>query len=134
MSNLTFVNDALRLIGVLPDGQDASANDGALVLRVATELVDEWGDDGIVVQWSPNPQLSDECSLVGTELTALKYAVAARISPHYGREISPTLGMLGASAYSKLLRVQVTNQMEASDPILPPSDASRSQYNITTDE
>ncbi len=133
MSNLSLVNDALRLIGVLPEGQNASAEQGETALSTVTELVDEWQDDGIVVTWEPNPQLNGECSLVGTELNAVKYALAVKLCPEYGREPPASLVMLANNAVNKLIRQQINRALEAVDTFLPVSEGNRQYWNIETD-
>jgi hypothetical protein len=107
MSNLLLVNDALTLINVLPVGVDASAEDGALALRVVGEMVDEWADDGLLVNWNPQARLNEETQLVGTELTAVKYQLAVRLCPYFSKEPSPVLIGLAASALQKLQRQQL---------------------------
>jgi hypothetical protein len=125
VSNLNLVNDALRLIGVLPEGQDASAEQGELALRAVTDLVDEWAEDGIIVTWEPNPTLVGDCSLTGTELNAVKYALAVRLCPFYGRDPSGSLAILSGNAVQRLIRQQIIRDLKAADPILPTSDARR---------
>lgn len=132
MSNLRLINDALSLIGVLPEAQDASAEQGALGLAIATDLVDEWSDDGIVLSWEPNPTLDGDCSLVGTERNALMYGIAVRMCPHFGRETSPTLAVLAGSAVQKLIRTQLNRSMEPSDAVLPGAEANYQGFDITT--
>lgn len=132
MSNLTFVNDALSLIGVLPAGQNASAADGALAIRVAGELVDEWADDGIVVTWDSQAELSDDCPLTGTERTAVQYALAVRLCPHFGREVAPTLASLAVGAVGKLNRIQIVRSIEPVEPSMPAAEVSNGQFDIAT--
>jgi hypothetical protein len=125
MSNLNLVNDALRLIGVLPEGQDASAEQGELALRAATDIADEWAEDGIIVTWEPSPTLDGECSLAGTELNAVKYALAVKLCPFYGRDPSGSLAMLANNAVQRLIRQQIVRGLEAVDSGLPQPDARR---------
>lgn len=133
MSNLTFVNDALSLIGVLPAGQNASAEDGALALRVVGELADEWADDGIVITWDSQAELSDDCPLAGTERTATNYALAVRLCPHFGREVAPTLAALASDAVRKLQRIQIVRSIEPAEPPMPISERLGGTYDIFTD-
>jgi hypothetical protein len=107
MSNLLLVNDALTLINVLPVGVDASAEDGALALRVVGEMVDEWADDGLLVNWNPQARLNEDTQLVGTELTAVKYQLAVRLCPYFSKDPSQVLIALAASALQKLQRQQL---------------------------
>ncbi len=131
MSNLLLVNDALRLIGVLPEGQDATAEQGETALRVFTDIVNEWQDDGILVSWEPSTELSGDCSLTGTELTASKYALAVKLCPHYGRDPSASLAMMANNAVNKLIRQQISRSMEAADPVLPLPEGYWQGYDIT---
>jgi hypothetical protein len=133
MSNLSLVNDALRLIGVLPEGQDASAEQGEIALRTVTDLVDEWGDDGIIVTWDSNPQLSGECSLNGTELNAVRYALAVKLCPMYGRDPSGSLAMLANNAVNRLVRQQLVRSMEPVTSSLPVSEGTRQYWDAETD-
>ena len=132
MSNLLFVNDALSLIGVLPTAQNASAEDGALALRTANELVDEWDEDGVTVNWSPQTSLDADCPLVGTELTAVKHHLAIRLCPHFGREPSATLVALAQAAYSKLQRKQMVQAMAPVELQVPMAEADTHYWNITS--
>lgn len=129
MSNVTFINDALSLIGVLPEGQDATAEQGDLALRVLSELVDEWEDDGISVSWDANSQLTDDNTLRGIEKTATQYALALRLCPHYGREPSASLLMLAGIAMQRLLRKSLN--LEPSDAVLPGADSEHGYRDIT---
>jgi hypothetical protein len=133
MTNQVFVNDALSLINVLPVGMDASAEDADLALRVTTELADEWQEDGVTINWSPNPSVADECPLTGQELTAVKHHVAIRLCPHFGREPSPTLIALAQAFYMKLQRNQMVRGIGEIEIPMPASE-TRARYNILTDE
>ena len=132
MSNLAFVNDALSLIGVLPAGQNATAEDGALALRIVADLADEWADDGIVITWDADAEVGDDCPLIGTERTATNYALAIRLCPHFGREVSPTLASLAGSVVGKLQRIQIVRSIDAVEPPMPTAEAGAGQFDITT--
>ena len=133
MSNLTFVNDALSLIGVLPAGQDANAADAALALRIVADIVDEWADDGIIVPWDTQAEIGDDCPLVGTERAATQYLLAVRLCPHFGREVPGSLAALTASAVGKLVRIQVVRSLESIEPPMPVAQGGSAQYDIETD-
>jgi hypothetical protein len=121
-TNLQFINDALSLINVLPEGQDASAEQGDVALRTTNELVDEWSEGDVVVNWSPQTSLTDDCSLSGMESTAVKYHLAIRLCPHFGRDPSATLIALANSTYAKLLRKQMASRVEPVELSLPQAE------------
>jgi hypothetical protein len=131
MNNQTFVNDALSLINVLPSGQDASAEDGALAMRVTSEMTDEWSEDGVMVNWSPHATLADDCSLTGQELTAAKHHLAIRLCPYFGREPSPTLVALAQALYFKLQRNQMVKGIGDIELVVP---ATTHRYDILSGE
>lgn len=132
MSNLTFVNDALSLIGVLPAGQNASAADATLALRIVADLADEWADDGIVISWDSTAEIGDDCPLIGTERMATQYVLAVRLCPHFGREVAPTLAALAASTVGKLQRIQIVRSIEPVQPPMPRAEAGNGTFDIVT--
>jgi hypothetical protein len=126
MSNLLLVNDALTLINVLPVGVDASAEDGELALRVIGEMVDEWADDGLLVNWNPQARLNEDTQLVGTELTAVKYQLALRLCPYFSKDPSAVLVAMAGSALQKLQRQQLARGQSLKLSI--PEPESRGPY------
>ena len=83
--------------------------------------------------WEPNPSLNGDCPLVGTELNAVKYALAVKLCPEYGREPSASLVMLANNAVNKLIRQQLVRGIEAAAPNLPFSEFDRQGYDIYSD-
>lgn len=132
MSNLLLVNDALSLIGVLPEGINASAEQGDIALRTVNEMVDEWDEDGVTVNWSPQTDLTADNSLIGIEKTAVKHHLAIRLCPHFGRQPDPTLIALAQAAYGKLQRKQMVQAMAPVDLQIPMAEADTHYWNITS--
>jgi hypothetical protein len=133
-SNLDLINDALSLIGVLPEGVVATPEQGELALRQGNELADEWAEDEISVNWAPQSALQDACSLSGVELTAFKYHLAIRLCPHFGREPGPTLGFLADSSFKRLQRIQMVRAQEPVTLSLPAAEGAYGTENILTGE
>lgn len=134
MSNyLSLINDALTLIGVLPEGQDATSEQATLALRTANELVGEWADDNLIVSWDSNADLANDLSLTGVELTAVKYMLAVTLCPMFGREPPSFLAALAGESYRKLQRIQLARSIAISNAILPRAQM-RGGYDILTDD
>ena len=132
MNNLDLVNDALALIGVLPEGQDASAENGALALRFANDLIEEWADDNLTLNWTPQSDLSASNDLKGVELNAVKYNLAITLCPVFGREPSKTLMFLAGQAFGRLVALQVTRNVEPVTLVVPLSEARAGLFDITS--
>jgi len=133
MLNLDLINDCLGLIGVLPEGVSSSAEQADLGLRELNTLVDEWADDGIIVNWSSQSTLSEVCSLMGLELQAVKYNLSIRLCPHFGRDPSQSMMFLAAGSYLKLQRIQMVNSMEPVTLSLPIAEAGITGSILTDD-
>lgn len=134
MNYLALVNDALSLIAVRPEGQDATAEQGQLALSVASAMLEEWADEGIFVSWPAAPTLDDLCGLAGTERTAVTHALALRLCPHFGREPPPSLVGLAMTTFNRLARQQMLARMEESNAVLPAADAGGAWYDIERGE
>lgn len=132
MNNLDFINDALTLIGVLPEGQEATAEQGVIAMRFANELVDEWADDGLYLNWTPNTSLADSNTLSGSELTALKYHLAVRLCPVFGRDPSQSLVALAMASFARLIRMQAARNLEPVDTQLPAAEGGGGAFDYIT--
>ena len=131
MNNLDLIDDALSLINVLPEGQTASPEQSEVALRELNSLVDEWADDEIIVNWSSQAALADECSLSGIELSAAKYVLAVKLCPHFGRDPSPAIVALANNSFAKLQRIQLVRSIEAVELSLPAAEGGGYGYDIT---
>jgi hypothetical protein len=83
------------------------------------------------VNWSPSAVLSDDLELTGSELSAVKYQLAVRLCPHFGREPSQALmGLAGSSLY-KLQRNQMVRGIAEIEVSAPASEGWRGVWDIT---
>ncbi len=130
MTNQEWIDEALRMIGILAEGQPSTAEQAGHALRVANEISDAWAEDGIVIAWMPNPELTDDCTLVGAEFQALRDATVVRVCSTYGRDPLQYLGFADQSM-RRLQRIQVLRAIEPVEQSLP--RAVGGSYDITTD-
>jgi hypothetical protein len=133
MSNQNLVNDALSLIGVLPEGQAASAEHATLALRVLNEMIEEWAEEDVVVSWNPSLTIDDDSPLVGAEQNAVKYHLAIRMCPHFDREPPSSIVAFAQSAYRRLQRRQMADSIIEITLDVPQSPSGYG-YDILTDE
>jgi hypothetical protein len=132
MTNQDLITDALRLVGVLSSVMEANAEDSALAMTVIGEMVDEWNEDGVYVNWSGTATLTDDSTLSGQELSAVKHHLGIRLCPYFGREPPQTLIALAGSIYNRLQRNQmVRNLTEVRVPMPAAESGGNAGFDIT---
>jgi hypothetical protein len=132
-TNLTLINDALSLIGVLPEGQDASAEQGTDGLRALNDMLAEWSLNGTDIGYFPQTETTEDfpCDYRLTEV--VKYNLAVRLCAFYSRPVPPDVAFIAGNTKSALIRRLIVSGMQPADPILPTAEAGGWGYNILTD-
>lgn len=124
MINHDIIDDALGLIGVLAETEEASLEQCEHALRKLNNLLSQWLLDGIDLEWSPQTMddIGAEAPLpVGTE-NAVIYYLAFAEAPHYGKQVTPEMASAGASFYAALLRRAMNDQLNEVRSGLPYGD------------
>jgi hypothetical protein len=132
MINLTIINDALTLIGVLPEGQDASADQGTACLRVLNDMMAEWSLNGIDLGYFPQTETAEDFPIDYRLSEVVKYNLAVRLCAYYGRAVPPDVAVLASNAKTALVRRILSSSMVPVNPILPIAEGSWGYYDITT--
>ena len=132
MTNADFARDVLLLIGVIPEGMEATEEQCQTVLRAMNDLVDEWADSGVSVNWSPQSDSTDDFTLFGGEVSAAKYNLAVRLCPVYGKEPVGGLLLSAGQSYQRLLRNQLNREVQEIEVIQPQAEATRQWFDITS--
>lgn len=133
-TNLEIIGDALGLIGVLSEGETASAEQGEHGLRILNDLLAEWAANGIDVGYFPQVSTTEDFPGSYTVRAAVKHGLAVALAPHYRVQIDPVLGALAGSYYSRLLREAVkANMVESNMDHLPSGQGWGGQYDIVND-
>ncbi len=114
-TNVEIIRDALGLLGVLSEVEEASAEQGAHGLRVMNELLEQWQADGVRVGQWPQTDLSATSPLAGNVLAAVKANLALALGPYYGKALAPTEMMRAGGLYQKLVRDAVNAELEPAD-------------------
>jgi hypothetical protein len=133
MSNLTIINDALSLIGVLPEGQDASAEQGTDALRALNDMLAEWSLNGIDIGWFPQTETTEDFPIDYRLQAVVKYNLAVHLSPAYGKPVPPEIAVIAGNFKQALVRRILNSQLLAANPILPLAEGGGGGYNILTD-
>ncbi len=78
------INRALRMTGVLADGQTATASQASDALNSLNEMLYAWRDRGVDLGHSALA-LGDEIPYQDDHLACIRYSLAVEISEDYGR-------------------------------------------------
>lgn len=131
MTNNDLIEDALRIIGVIPEGQNANSADATLGLTVMNDMLAEWAENDIDVEYWPQDDLQDDSPLDASEVAAVKYMLAVTLAPYFGREAPGSVGALAGQYYTKVLRRSLNRSLEASDANMPASQGVSPAWDIT---
>lgn len=108
-----------------------SAEQGANGLRVLNELMADWEQDGIDLQYFEQIALADETPVPDHAILATKYYLAMALAPYYARPVPPEFVALGDKYYSRLVRDAMTEQLRpVSLSHLPVGDGWQTDYDI----
>lgn len=99
-----LIQDALGLLGVLAESEPMSAEQGALGLRVLNELMADWQQDGVDLQFYEQTSLADDTPIPDHAALAVKYYLAMALAPYFERQVTPEFVALGNRYYARLVR------------------------------
>ena len=114
-TNLNVIYTALRLINVVPEGGEVSAEQGELGLQVLNEFLEDWSADGIEVGHWPQDDVNAEYPGDRATLHTVQSMLAVYLAPHYEREAPPTVIATASAGYQRLLRDAAVAKLKAAD-------------------
>jgi hypothetical protein len=110
-----LIQDALGLLGVLQETEVMSAEQGMHGLRVLNELMADWQQDGIDLQYYEQTSLAENAPIPDHAALAIKYYLAMALAPFYARPVSAEFMALGARYYNRLVRDAAVAAMRPAD-------------------
>lgn len=123
-----LIQDALGLLGVLQETEVMSAEQGAHGLRALNELMADWQQDGIDLQYYFQSSLADDAPIPDHAALAVKYYLAMALAPFYEKRVSPEFIALGSRYYARLVRDAVVSAMRPADMSHMARGSSRSRF------
>lgn len=133
VSNSQIISDALGLLGVLQETEVMSAEQGAHGLRTLNELMADWEQDGVSLEYFEQSALSDDCPIPSHANLAVKYYLAVALAPFYARQVPPEFSVLADKYYSRLVRDSVRENLRPiSMTHLPLGEGQGGDYDITS--
>lgn len=114
-TNSDFFKDALGLIGILAEGETPSAEQGATMLTVLNDMMEDLAADGIDLAFNPQSSTTDTLSIPEGHKQTVKYLLAVAAAPHFEVDIPPVVGSIASNGYNRLLRIAVQSNAQPRD-------------------
>jgi hypothetical protein len=136
MTNAEMVRDSLGLIGVLAEVQAASTEQSLHGIRTLNDLMSDWEQDGVDLQYFEQTNPGDETPIPAHARAAVKHFLAFALAPFYGKSVTPELAAIGDKFYSRLVRDAVIERLPEIQRLpLPLAEGlSTRSLSILTDE
>jgi hypothetical protein len=104
MTGNELVEPALRLLGVLDEIQNASAEQSSTGLVVLNDMMADLSGDGVDLGYAPQSDPAVDNGMNIESRQALKFMLAVCLSPIYTKPITPVIAAEATMGRNKLLR------------------------------
>ena len=133
-TNIQLITDALRLINVINEIETPSAEQGATCLRILNQLMEQWEEDGINLQYFE--QTSTSSDFPGPKYAELGVVagLAIRAAPFFGASVSPEVANQFTEGMLTITRKSVLKNAQTADLRHMPLGGSRRSASIETDQ
>ena len=91
MQAIKSIKNALKLIGVHTQVQPASPETFEDAREMLNDMVVEWQDKGIEIDFTPAEAINDELSAPAGTMTAIEYNLAVRMAPIMQVQVPPVV-------------------------------------------
>lgn len=133
MTNSDLIRDALGLISVINEVESPSPEQGSHALRVQNQMMEQWEEDGLKLQYFAQTSTTDEFPCAAYTEAGVTACLAIRLAPSYGATVSAELADQADKGYQTILRKSIIANMASTDlSQLPQGEGKISSYNILT--
>lgn len=133
MTNLQLIADALRLINVINETETPSAEQGAKCLRSLNQLMEEWSEDSVNLQYFEQTSTSATFPCPAYSHSGVTAALAMRVAPTFGAEVPPLVLAMRAEGESVIRRKSILHSIKQADARnIPLGEAVSARSNILT--
>jgi len=102
MTPQTLIKRAMRSLGVLHTGEEPSADEAADALQDLNEMLNQWRDEGIDLEFITDLALTDTIPYPDDHMMAFRYNLAIRLAPEFGVEPNAFLMALAETSFARL--------------------------------
>lgn len=130
MTNLELITGSLRKLNVINEIETPSAEQGAKCLEALNDMMEQWEEDGIRLQYFKQSATSDTFPCAAYTQVGVRAALAIRVAGDFGATVTTELAAEFDVGFSTILRKAVDHDLgEASMAHLP---GSYRNFNILT--
>lgn len=126
ITNVDLIADALRELGVISEIQTPSPEQGAHALRKLNQMMAEWEEAGIRLEFFPQTVMSDPCPIPTYAENGVMCQLATRLASNYGATVSIELATSATSGYDTICRTAVSAQLPVGNMRNRPQGAANS--------
>jgi hypothetical protein len=114
-TNIDIIRDALGLIAVISEVETPSAEQGSHALRVLNQMMEQWEEEGVNLQYHAQTLTSDTFPCPPYTEPGVTGHLAMRLAPSYGASITVELIAQADAGYQTILRKSVSRALEPAD-------------------
>ena len=114
-TNADVIRDALGLLGVVAETEEASEEQAQLGLRILNDFMEEWLANGIDVGQWPQTDVDDEFPGPSGVIQTTKATLAIHLAPYFERQPSAIVVATASAGYNRLMREAFVGQMQERD-------------------
>lgn len=115
MTNLELITGSLRKLNVINEIQTPSAEQGAKCLEALNDMMEQWEEDSITLQYFTQSTLSDTFPCPAYANVGIRAALAIRVAGDFGASVSIELAAEYDAGWSTICRKAVKSQMVEAD-------------------
>lgn len=132
LTNLQVIDSALGELGIVGEGETATAEQGADALRMMNQMLADWSVSDMDLQVPPQDTLSAVCPIPRWAETAVISNLAANCASLFRTPISPILVARVEGSYQTLGTTLINAKLKGADMShLPQGDYNR--WDVETD-
>ena len=132
-TNVTIIGDALRLIGVIAEGQSVSPEQGTNALRALNQMLERWTEDSIELGYFAQSSTTDTCPIPAWAEQGVTSKLAQRLMADYPASQPPAWVLNDReNGYGTLARKCIVEKLKPADMSHMPLGHYGSGWDITS--
>jgi hypothetical protein len=108
ITNIDLIADSLRELGVITEIQTPSAEQGAHALRKLNQMMAEWEESGVRLEYFEQTSTGATCPIPAYAENGVICMLATRLASNYGAQVSIELAASATVGHDTIVRTAVS--------------------------